>query len=376
MDAALGWLTPSTLPNKLSARWSSLGPYYAMFPVAFARAVIGTYTSVGDAVLDPFAGRGTSIFCALESGREALGVELNPLGWIYGCTKIAPAPAHRVIDCIQEIGKAAKLFEPDADRLPAFFHVCFSKRIRCFLSAARTLLRWRTRQVDRTAMAFLLVYLHGKIERGRPNALSNQMRQTKAMAPDYSIAWWRENGFAEPPDIDPVTFLTDRVLWRYAKSAPTWDSKAIRLGDCREVMRRQRASDNGRFQLLLTSPPYRGVTSYYYDQWLRFWLLGDAEHPVRNGKHWKGKFEDGVRFERLINDTFRLSRRLLARDAAIYVRTDARPKTFDVTHAALKRHFPSKRISCVPAPYEKATQTSLFGDHRTKPGEIDLILLP
>ena len=29
-----------------------------------------------------------------------------------------------------------------------------------------------------------------------------------------------------------------------------------------------------RAKLLLTSPPYFGVTNYHYDQWLRLWLLG------------------------------------------------------------------------------------------------------
>ena len=347
-----------------------------MFPVAFARQVIDTYTFVGEGVLDPFAGRGTSAFCALESGRYALGIELNPLGWIYGATKIAPAPVERVIARIRELGTAAKGLEADADRLPAFFHSCYSKRVRCFLLAARISLHWRSRRVDRTTMAFLLVYLHGKIERGKPSALSNQMRQTKAMAPDYSIGWWRENGLDEPPDIDPVAFLIDRVLWRYANGAPAWDRDAIRFGDCRAVMPRRPAREAGRFRLLLTSPPYRGVTSYYYDQWLRFWLLGDVERPTRSGKEWKGKFEDGARFEQLIYNTFRLSRRLLADDAVVYVRTDARPQTLDVTRSALERVFPAKRLTCISAPYLQATQTSLFGDHEAKPGEVDIILEP
>ena len=47
-------------------------------------------------------------------------------------------------------------------------------------------------------MALILVYLHGKHDA----SLSNQMRQTKAMAPRYAVNWWRERGL-RPPSLDP-----------------------------------------------------------------------------------------------------------------------------------------------------------------------------
>jgi hypothetical protein len=126
--------------------------------------------------------------------------------------------------------------------------------------------------------------------------------------------------------------------------------------------------------LLLTSPPYRGVTSYYYDQWLRLWLLGDSPHPSRLGDEWKGKFEDKDRYRALLFETFRACRRLMRSDAVIYVRTDARPQTLDVTAEALFAAFPEWSETRQPAPYTRATQTSLFGDRETKPGEVDIIL--
>ncbi len=377
MDALASRIGQDTIPSAEGARWASFGPYYAMFPVSFAREVIAKHTRLGDAMLDPFAGRGTSLFCALESNRAALGIELNPLGWIYGRTKLFPSPVEQVVSRIGKISKAAKSFAADADQLPKFFHLCYAPRVRSFLLAARSLLRWRSKQLDRTAMAFILVHLHGKIERsGRPSALSNQMRQTKAMAPDYSIKWWRENRFETPPDLDPASFLIERILWRYAKGAPAWNEEAMQRGDCRSVMQRKLARDCGRFSLMFTSPPYRGVTSYYYDQWLRFWLLGDAEHPVRNDKPWKTKFEGEKRYAQLILQSFAASRRLLSKDAVIYVRIDARPESFNVTRAALEQLFRSKRMNCVPAPYTRATQTALFGDRASKPGEMDIILTP
>jgi hypothetical protein len=376
MDVDPTWFSDQRKSRRaLGARWASFGPYYAMFPVSFAREVIAEHTRRGDGVLDPFAGRGTSLFCAREAHRHALGVEINPLGWIYGSVKLAPAEERRVLACIDEIGAAARGFETSAAALPEFFHRCFSAEVRAFLLAARLLLRWRTRAVDRTAMAFILTYLHGKIERGRPSALSNQMRQTKAMAPDYSVRWWAANGYPEPPTMDPVAFLSGRVRWRYAKGAPEWGGEAMRMGDCRDVLPRRRRETGG-YRLLLTSPPYRGVTSYYYDQWLRFWLLGETERPTLDGRRWKSKFDDAAAYRDLLEGSFRASQRLLAEDAVVYVRTDARPATLDVTLDVLARTFPGKRLERTAAPYARATQTSLFGDRRGKPGETDIVLRP
>ena len=63
-------------------RWAGFGPYYAMFPVDFARRVIEQFCPRDGAVLDPFCGRGTAPIVAKALGRAAMGIELNPVAWI------------------------------------------------------------------------------------------------------------------------------------------------------------------------------------------------------------------------------------------------------------------------------------------------------
>jgi hypothetical protein len=53
--------------------------YPARFSPAFVRAAIAIFTKPGDLVLDPHVGGGTSLVEALASGREAVGVDINPL---------------------------------------------------------------------------------------------------------------------------------------------------------------------------------------------------------------------------------------------------------------------------------------------------------
>ena len=68
-------------------RWARLGPYYAMFPVEFAREVIHNLSQCGETVLDPFCGRGTAPYVAMISGRGAVGCDVNPVAWLYAAVK-------------------------------------------------------------------------------------------------------------------------------------------------------------------------------------------------------------------------------------------------------------------------------------------------
>ena len=73
------------------SRWARFGPYYAMFPVDFAFEVVKKYSNEGDYILDPFAGRCSSIYAGGVLGRHSLGIEINPVGWLYGNVKLNPA---------------------------------------------------------------------------------------------------------------------------------------------------------------------------------------------------------------------------------------------------------------------------------------------
>ena len=50
----------------------------AMFPEELARRVMLLFSFQGDAVLDPFAGVGTTCAAALRTGRRYLGVDIIP----------------------------------------------------------------------------------------------------------------------------------------------------------------------------------------------------------------------------------------------------------------------------------------------------------
>jgi hypothetical protein len=365
--------------NTAAARWAGLGPYYAMFPKTFCDDVIESYCKRGDTVLDPFAGRGTALYSAATAGRRALGIELNPVGWIYSRTKLAPASMDSVAARAAGLQAIAHRYGAAAAELPNFFTHCFSPEVRRFLLCARDLLNWRQDAVDRTLMTFLLVHLHGKIS----DSLSNQLRQTKAMSPKYAVRWWRERGY-RPPRIDPIEFLHKKMQWRYAKGVPRTTRSTVYLGDSVSIL----SQLNGRLaarrlqrpSLLLTSPPYFGVTNYHYDQWLRLWLLGGPPSDRRAGSRYNGrhrrKFENRLIYSQLLTTVFERASRLMARNSVIYVRTDRREPTLAFTKYALKLAFPKHHLRRVNRPIEGVTQTRLFGNGDPRFGEVDLVLTP
>jgi hypothetical protein len=357
-------------------RWEGVGPYYAMFPTRFADAVVAEFTRPGEIVLDPFAGRGTAIFSASSQGRRALGVEINSVGWCYAKAKLQPGSMESVLVRLGRIADDAPARRDESAALPEFFHYCFSPSVREFLLEARASLDWRTDQTDRTAMALLLVYLHGKLG----SSLSNQMRQTKSMAPDYAVRWWKERGL-EAPEIDALAFMAKRIAWRYAKGIPPATASDVYLGNAEtrlvEISHELREAGDSA-SLIFTSPPYFGLTNYHYDQWLRLWLLGGEPNArrIQGSSELHGRFENAERYELLLMRVFAEASSALRKNGVVYVRTGRGSATLEPTKRALSVAFPRHGLQETDRPYSRPTQTSLFGDSSPKDGEVDLVMFP
>jgi DNA modification methylase len=356
------------------SRWARFGPYYAMFPIDFAFNVVKKYSKKGDYIIDPFAGRGSSVFAGGVLERFSLGIEINPVGWLYGTTKLNPAEQQDVLDRLEEVYRLRNYYGKSVDAMPEFYKVCYCDEVLKFLLAARKNLNWQTSKTDATLMSIILVYLHGKIGEG----VSNQMRMTKAMGMNYSLEWWKENGYLNPPEIDPLTFFTDKIKWRYKNGTPKVLDSEVLFGDSVSELRkivRQVQKEQIKFSLLFTSPPYWSITDYHADQWLRLWMLGEKAVPTSQKHKHKGRFMSRIEYYQLLDDVFRHCSKMMDDErSTIYVRTDKRKYTFDTTLEILKRHFPTHSIRIKNQPFTKRTQTQLHGNSSKEMGEIDIIL--
>lgn len=358
------------------ARWARFGPYYAMFPLDFAFDVVNKYSRKGDCIIDPFAGRCSSVFAGGVLGRVSLGIEINPVGWLYGKVKLKPAFKHEVLARLNDIYSKRNYFSQSIKKMPEFYRMCFCDEVLKFLLAARKYLDWKENNVDATLMSIILVYLHGKLGEG----LSNQMRMTKSMGMAYSVKWWKQQQLEVPPEINPYEFIAKKIEWRYDKGVPNISTNSqVIFGDSTiklvDVANEVKAS-NKKFSLLFTSPPYCSITDYHADQWLRIWMLGGSENPQYFKDKHKGRFVNKQEYYNLLDNVFGLCAGIMKDNATIYVRTDARQFTFDTTLEILKKYFPNHRVKIQKKPLKEdtRTQTKLFGDKSMKPGEVDIIL--
>ncbi len=343
------------------ARWSTFGPYYAMFPVSFVRDAIERFCPHGSAVLDPFCGRGTVPYVARITGRPSLGVDLNAVAYVFSAAKTDPEPElAQVLLRIAQIGAAVG--PADSVAVNAFQQLAWAPRVLGFLNAARRELEWRGNRLDRTLMALILVHLHAK----KGNAVSNQMRQSKSMAPDYAVRWWTARNLT-PPDLDPVKYFAQRAIWRYRYGIPVGPAAQIEHGDARSKL----INAHRRFSLLLTSPPYCGVTNYRVDNWIRLWMLGEGDLPTYASAE---RYGSRARYTEMLRTVFAAAKRLLYENATVFVRTDSRAFTRDTTRAVLEELWPDRQ-QFTRTEQVRQSQTNLFGDKTQKPGETDILLL-
>jgi len=78
----------SIIPDKSHKEWfqqiwngitgASTKNHPAPYPVMLAERLIRMFSFVGDTVIDPFLGSGTTSIAAAKSGRNSIGVEIDP----------------------------------------------------------------------------------------------------------------------------------------------------------------------------------------------------------------------------------------------------------------------------------------------------------
>ena len=330
-------------------RWYGLGRWYAMFPPHFARDAILNLSRSGEVVLDPFCGRGNAPFAATVLGRAGVGIDIHPLAWLWTGAKLCPEPdVSRVLQRLGDIGRAAR--PHDRRGKTRFEQMAWSPGVRAFLRAARRELDWQGSTTDRTLMAFIA--LHAQDKKGA--GLSNQLSPTVAYSPSYAVRWWTRAGLIRPPKVEPTDFLADKIRRRYQHGVPKQAQGTALLGDACTELRDAAPLHAG---LLITSPPYQGVTDYWNDHWIRLWLLG---YDMK--KDWKRSARHGgaEEYRRLVASVFQEARRHLRRSAAILVRCDQRRRTADICRRGPPRHLarpPAVRKSYRGAPRWRLLRT-------------------
>jgi hypothetical protein len=214
-------------------RFHSICPYFAMFPETFVRRNVLAWSKPDDLILDPFSGRGTTVFESLLSGRRAIGCDINPVAVCLSKAKADPPALDDVLERLDALKRKARSFGSKApETKDEFFTLCFHDDTLRQLLFLKNALDWREGATDCFIAALALGCLHGESHKTEL-CFSNRMPRTISTKPAYSVRWWRERGCL-PPKRDVFAILAQMAVYRYGSPVPALKGRVVE-GDARRA---------------------------------------------------------------------------------------------------------------------------------------------
>lgn len=255
---------------------NAICPYFTMFPLEYPLNVLQKYKGDTPVVMDPFCGRGTTLFAARRLGFESHGVDSSPVAVAVAKAKLAEVNPGKILALATRLISTKRIISaPDS----TFFEKAFHPTVLRDLCALRGGLLSLRNETDESVVlrATILGCLHGPMSKSvnKQSYFSNQMPRTFSAKPDYAIRFWSERALCAPK-IDVISVLK-RKLDRIGLQEGIGPSefKNVNLGDSRFANSLPRRARN--FSVVVTSPPYYGMKTYVEDQWLRNWFLGGSD---------------------------------------------------------------------------------------------------
>lgn len=247
--------------------------YRACFKPQLPEFFIDRLTQPGDAVCDPFMGRGTTPLQAALQGRRALGSDANPLSVLLTRPRLRPPALDDVAARLAEVRLKETAVEIDRDDLLAFYHPDTLRQI-CALRAwllARAPLDAAPDPVDDWIRMVALNRLTGHSP-GFFSVYSLPPNQAVTVKAQLKINARREQ---TPPPRDIAALILKKSRALLADGAPPAAADAqLAVADAARLDYLK----DGSVDLVVTSPPFLDIVNYRADNWLRNWFAGvDAE---------------------------------------------------------------------------------------------------
>lgn len=256
---------------------NAICPYFTMFPLEYPNRVLKRHQTHAPVILDPFCGRGTTLFAARSRGLTAWGIDSSPIAVAIARAKLASCNIESPLELAEEIISETNPTEiPDTPFFLAAYHHETLKKL-CALREGLLSLKEET-DASIILRAAALGCLHGPINKLPENAgyFSNQMPRTYASKPDYAVKFWKKRDLL-PPKVNVQKVLRRKIerITGLPTQSPNSFTQVLH-GDAQSTD--TFAKIKGAPSIVITSPPYYGMRTYVQDQWLRNWFLGGPDH--------------------------------------------------------------------------------------------------
>ena len=241
--------------------------YRACFKPQLPAFFISRFTVPGEAVYDPFMGRGTTLVEASLLGRRSVGNDVNPLSRVLVQPRLAPPAVETISRRLDEIpfdtvsetpDDLLVFFHPDTLREIGALRAWFiQRRDRGELDAAdRWLQMVATNRLTGHSPGFFSVYTLP------PNQATSVTAQRKINA--------KRNQSPEYRDVRKLILRKSHQLLKHPLPAKADSGFSLHTGSAAQTP----GIESGSIALIVTSPPFLDVVQYKQDNWLRAWFCG------------------------------------------------------------------------------------------------------
>jgi DNA methylase len=262
IDLALSWSERDLPERERTKHVHRLHPYLGKFIPQLVEVLLARYFRPGQHVLDPFAGSGTTLVQSLESGLDATGVDVAAFNCLLMEVKTR---AYNPFVLEQELRAAHARVGESVDQRPSTF-----------------IRRWYAPQAARDLLGFRALvddYEHADVLRVVLARAARSARRTTHFDLDFPREPQREPYWCHKhrrecrpvgtaaPFLRRYTLDTLARLKEFARVRARGGTATVLHGDVREL-------PLGRFDGILTSPPYPGLIDYHEQHRYAYELLG------------------------------------------------------------------------------------------------------
>ncbi|MGO8926958.1 MAG: DNA methyltransferase [Limisphaerales bacterium] len=247
--------------------------YRACFKPQLPRFFVERLTEPGDAVYDPFMGRGTTLVEAALLGRVPLGCDINPLSVVLTRPRLRPPELEQVVRRLRDVDYSY------AGELPEDLLVFYHRETLREICALRSYLieRRASGQSDCVDDWIRMVAVN------RLTGHSPGFFSVYTLPPNQAVSVKAQKKINETRGQEPPQRNVAEIIARKSRHL---------LADCGGEVRRLLSGVCERAQLLtqrsgyvpqigagsvslaVTSPPFLDVVDYAGDNWLRCWFIG------------------------------------------------------------------------------------------------------
>jgi hypothetical protein len=270
IDDELSWSERELPERERTKHVHRLHPYLGKFIPQLVEELFRRHVVAGGRVLDPFAGSGTTLVQALESGLESTGVDIAAFNCLLMQVKTR---RYNLLSLDHDLRDALARFERGegtAGRATPYLREWFAPAARAELLRFRSLAgKYEHADVLRVVLA----------RAARSARMTTHFDLDFPKEPQREPYWcYKHRRECKPIDhaghfVRRYTLDTLARLKAFAKVRSTRDVGVVH-GDAREVELR------GRYDAVVTSPPYPGLIDYHEQHRYAYELLGLDDRRV------------------------------------------------------------------------------------------------